>query len=286
MNSTKTLRVGHTPDPDDAFMFYGFQQEAVTLPGYKIVHVLKDIQELNVLAKDGELEVTAVSAAAFPGLADQYWVMNVGASVGRGYGPVIISPEPTDSSAVAGKRIAVPGLQTTAYLLARFYLPEFVPVVVPFDRVMDSVRSGDADFALVIHDGQITFEDSGFHKVLDLGKAWDSDTGLPIPLGLDLVRRNLGREFAEEVCAAMKASIEYAFANPEGADAYARSFGRDLDLPTSARFVRMYVNEDTLDFGDEGRKALQLLLSKAADRGFSPPMGKIEFIGAEAGVRS
>lgn len=286
MNSTKTLRVGHTPDPDDAFMFYGFQQEAVTLPGYKIVHVLKDIQELNVLAEDGELEVTAVSAAAFPRLADKYWVMNVGASVGRGYGPVVISPTPAGVSEVAGKRLAVPGLQTTAYLLARLYLPEFIPVVVPFDQVMDTVRSGDADFALVIHDGQITFQDSGFFKVLDLGKAWDSDTGLPIPLGLDLVRRNLGREFAEKVCAAMKASIEYAFANPEGADAYARSFGRDLDLPTSARFVRMYVNEDTLDFGDEGRKALELLLSKAADRGFSPQMGKIEFIGVQESVRS
>lgn len=286
MSSIKTLRVGHTPDPDDAFMFYGFQQEAVTLPGYKIVHVLKDIQELNVMAKDGELEVTACSAAAFPSLADKYWVMNVGASVGRGYGPVIVSSKPAEVAAVTGKRIAVPGLQTTAFLLARLYLPEFTPVVVPFDKVMDTVRSGNADFALVIHDGQITFENSGFHKVLDLGEAWSADTGLPIPLGLDLVRRDLGREFAEEVCAVLKASIEYAFANPEGADEYARSFGRDLDLPTSAKFVRMYVNEDTLNFGDEGRKALQLLLSKAADRGFSEPMGEIEFIGVRAGVRS
>jgi 1,4-dihydroxy-6-naphthoate synthase len=274
------LQVGHTPDPDDAFMFYGFQQEAISIPGYRVVHVLKDIQELNVLARRGELEVTAVSAAAYPGIADKYWIMNVGASVGRGYGPVIVSQTQADVSALAEKRIAVPGLETTAYLLARLFLPDFEPVVVKFDQVMDTVRQGDADFALVIHDGQITFEQSGFKKVIDLGEAWEKDTGLPIPLGLDLVRRNLGREFAEQVCAAMKASIEYALANPDGADAYARTFGRDLDLPTSAKFVRMYVNEDTLNLGDEGRLALQTLLDRAAARGLVARLPELDIIGA------
>ena len=278
--SIRTLRVGHTPDPDDAFMFYGFQQEAVTIPGYRVVHVLKDIQELNELARTGELEVTAVSAAAYPTITDQYYIMNVGASVGRGYGPVIVSPEPQSVERIQGRRLAVPGLETTAYLLARLYLPEFEPVVVRFDQVMDAVRTGQADYALVIHDGQLTFGDSGFHKVVDLGEAWDRDTGLPIPLGLDLVRRDLGRDTAEQICAAMKASIEYALANPEGADAYARDFGRHLDMPTSAKFVRMYVNEDTLNLGDEGRRALETLLGRAAERGFAKAPGHLDIIGA------
>jgi len=273
--------VGHTPDPDDAFMFYGFQQEAITIPGYRVQHVLKDIQELNVLARSGELEVTAVSAAAYPTIADKYYIMNVGASVGRGYGPVVVSTEPRALADLKGKRLAVPGLETTAYLLAQLYLPEFVPVVVRFDQVMDTVREGKADFALVIHDGQLTYGESGFHKVLDLGKAWEEDTGLPIPLGLDLVRRDMGREMAEQVCAAMKASIEYALANPEGADAYARDFGRHLDLPTSAQFVRMYVNQDTLNLGSVGRRALETLLARSAERGFSSPIDQLDIIGTE-----
>lgn len=272
--------MGHTPDPDDAFMFYGFQSGAVKLEGFEVTHVLKDIQELNELARTGELEVTAVSAAAFPAIADKYWVMNVGASIGRNYGPVVVALKPTAAADVAGNRLAVPGLQTTAYLLARLYLPEFEPVVVHFDQVMDTVRAGDADFALVIHDGQITYGNRGFHKVIDLGEAWYADTKLPIPLGLDLVRKDLGRETAERVCAAMKASIEHAIANPEGADVYAQSFGRDLDLPTSAKFVRMYVNEDTLDMGDEGRQALQLLLERAHARGISERLEKLDVIGA------
>jgi 1,4-dihydroxy-6-naphthoate synthase len=260
-------------------MFYGFQQEAITIPGYRVEHVLKDIQELNELARSGELEVTAVSAAAYPTIADKYYIMNVGASVGRGYGPVVVSPEPLSLADLKGKRLAVPGLETTAYLLAQLYLPDFEPVVVRFDEVMDSVKSGKADFALVIHDGQLTYGDSGFHKVVDLGSAWEADTNLPIPLGLDLVRRDMGREMAEKVCAAMKASIEYALANPEGADAYARDFGRHLDLTTSAQFVRMYVNQDTLNLGAEGRKALETLLAKAAERGLTPPIDQLDIIG-------
>lgn len=261
-------------------MFYGFQSGAVELDGFEVTHVLKDIQELNELATTGELEVTAVSAAAYPSIADKYWVMNVGSSIGRNYGPVIVALSPQPLSAVAGKKIAVPGLQTTAYLLARLYLPDFEPVVVPFDKVMDTVRAGKADFALVIHDGQITYGDRGFHKVIDLGEAWWADTQLPIPLGLDLVRKDLGRETAERVCAAMKRSIEYALANPQGADEYAQSFGRELDLDTSAKFVRMYVNEDTLDMGPEGRKALKTLLQRAHAKGITGPLDELEIIGA------
>lgn len=262
-------------------MFYGFQQEAVTLPGYRIEHVLKDIQELNALAKTGELEVTAVSAAAYPAVADKYYIMNVGSSVGRGYGPMVVSTTPRKVGALKGRRLAVPGLETTAYLLARLYLPEFTPVVMPFDQVMPAVKEGRADFALVIHDGQLTYESSGFHKVLDLGEAWEHETGLPIPLGLDLVRRDLGREMAEKVCAALKASIEYGLAHPEGADEYARGFGRELDLPTSARFVRMYVNEDTLDLGADGRAALELLWKRAATLGLLQPLASLDIVGSD-----
>ena len=279
MNSVKTLRVGHTPDPDDAFMFYGFQKEAVQIPGFRIQHVLKDIQELNTLARTGELEVTAVSAAAYPRVADKYFIMNVGSSVGRGYGPIVVSPEPRKVGALKGRRLAVPGLETTAYLLARMYAPGFITVVVPFDQVMPAVKDGRADFALVIHDGQLTYEQSGFHKVLDLGEAWEHETGLPIPLGLDLVRRDLGRDLAERVCAALKASIEYGLAHPEGADEYAREFGRGLDLGTSARFVRMYVNEDTLDLGLQGRAALELLWGRASVLGLTPRLASVDVVG-------
>lgn len=261
-------------------MFYGFQTGAVTISGFVVKHVLKDIQELNVLARKGELEVTAVSAAAYPSVADKYWVMNVGSSVGRGYGPVVVAKQPADVAALEGKRLAVPGLQTTAHLLARLLLPAFEPVVVRFDEVMDAVRSGQADFALVIHDGQLTYAESGFHKVADLGEMWKSETGLPIPLGLDLVRKDLGRPLAETICAAMKASIEHALANPVGADEYARTFGRDLDLATSARFVRMYVNADTLDFGSEGRRALETLFVRARRLGLSESVEDLEIVGA------
>lgn len=261
-------------------MFYGFQTGAVTIPGFQVKHVLKDIQELNLMARNGELEVTAVSAAAYPGIADKYWVMNVGSSVGRGYGPVVVSTRAAELSELQGKRLAVPGLQTTAYLLARLLLPEFEPVVVRFDEVMDTVKSGRADFALVIHDGQLTYGESGFHRVADLGELWKKETGLPIPLGLDLVRKDLGRPLAETICAAMKASIEFALAHPRGADEYARTFGRDLDLGTSARFVRMYVNEDTLNFGSEGRCALETLFARARGLGLSESVGDLEIVGA------
>jgi 1,4-dihydroxy-6-naphthoate synthase len=261
-------------------MFYGFQTGAVTIPGFEVKHVLKDIQELNVMARDGELEVTAVSAAAYPSVADKYWIMNVGSSVGRGYGPVIVATHPCGKDALAGKRLAVPGLETTAHLLARLLLPAFQPVVVRFDQVMDAVKAGAADFALVIHDGQLTYGDAGFHKVADLGELWKTRTNLPIPLGLDLVRKDLGRPLAEQVCAALKASIEFALAHPRGADEYARTFGRGLDLGTSARFVRMYVNEDTLDFGREGRRALETLYEQAGRLGLAEPVRDLEIIGA------
>lgn len=261
-------------------MFYGFHTGAARIDGYDITHVLRDIQELNELARHGELEVTAISAAAYPQVADKYWVMNVGASVGRNYGPVIVSKRPSDVKAIAGQRVAVPGLQTTAYLLARVFLPEFRPVVVRFDKVLDAVRSGDADFALVIHDGQLTYGRQGFHKVIDLGEAWYRETKLPIPLGLDLVRKDLGRALAQRFCSALRASIEYSLENPAGADEYARGFGRDIDLATSTRFVRMYVNEDTLDLGADGRRALQLLLDMASERGLGSRLSTLEFIGA------
>ena len=279
-SSARVLRFGHSPDPDDAFMFFGLATGEVTIRDFRIEHVLRDIQTLNEMATEEAIEVTAISAHAYPGIADEYWILRCGASMGLGYGPIVVArPDgPGTLDALAGRRVAIPGRTTTAYLVARFYLPEFEAVVTPFDRIPDAVRDGEVDAGLVIHEGQITYADYGLVKLGDLGALWQADTGLPLPLGLDVVRKDLGRELAGEISAGLAASIEHAFAYEEEAVAYALHFGRGLDTERARTFVKMYVNEYTRDMGGEGRQALETLFEKGAAIGLFAPVGEIELV--------
>ena len=274
------LRVGHSPDADDAFMFYAFAKGIVTIGDYKIEQVLEDIESLNQRALIGDLEVTAISAGSYPRLAETYRIMGCGASVGRNYGPILVSKGPLAVEELGGKTIAIPGDHTTTYLLFRIYVEQpFIPVVVDFDAVGEAVSSGQVDAGLFIHEGQITWQSQGYTNILDLGKMWAEDTGLPIPLGLDVVHRRLGDEAAREITRGFEASIRYAISHEDEAVEYALPFGRGIDEETCRRFVRMYVNEDTLNLGAEGKKALETLYAKAHERGLIesvPPLDIVE----------
>jgi 1,4-dihydroxy-6-naphthoate synthase len=268
------LRIGHSPDADDAFMFWALAGGRVAVPGYRVEHVMEDIESLNLRAQQGELEVTAISAAAYPMLAGTYRLLRVGASIGRAYGPVVVARKAMDPD-LTGRRVAVPGRYTTAYLLLRLFAAGFEPVFTPFDRILEVVAAGEVDAGLIIHEGQVTYEREGFVKVLDLGEAWDRATGLPVPLGLNAVRRNLGPQVAERVRDALLASIREAQAHEDEALDYALGFGRGVDRETGRRFVRMYVNDDTLDLGEEGRAALESLYARAVERAIieaAPPL--------------
>jgi 1,4-dihydroxy-6-naphthoate synthase len=270
----KTLSIGHSPDADDAFMFYGLASGRVAVSGYRVDHVLDDIETLNQRARAAELDVTAISAAAYPEVQHLYRIMSCGASVGRRYGPVVLAREALAVGDLAGRRIAVPGPNTTAYLLFRLYVEaEVTPVMMDFDRIMDAVASGDVDAGIVIHEGQLTWPSSGLRLVVDLGQAWTDETGLPIPLGLDVVRRGLGSATMDAVARALKSSIQLAHADEEAAVDYALRFGRGVDRETCRKFVRMYVNDDTVDMGDDGRRALEVLYERALRRGLlaAPP---------------
>jgi 1,4-dihydroxy-6-naphthoate synthase len=274
-----TLRVGHSPDADDAFMFYAFATGKVSVAGYTLEQVLQDIQSLNQRALHGELEVTAISAGAYPRLADQYRIMACGASVGRHYGPIVVSNAARADPGLEGKRIAVPGEHTTAYLLLRIYAERpFTPVFMDFDTIGEAVRTGEVDAGVIIHEGQITWQAEGYAMLLDLGKAWSRDTGLPIPLGLDVVHRRLGDDGARTVARAFRASIRYALDHEDDAVEYALPFGRGIDRDTCRRFVRMYVNQDTLDMGQEGRRALETLYARAHRRGLIPAVPPLDIV--------
>ncbi|MBK8232186.1 MAG: ABC transporter substrate-binding protein [Candidatus Eisenbacteria bacterium] len=277
------LRFGHSPDPDDAFMFYGFSTGAVTVEGpgaagegrrYRVEHLLEDIQSLNERAMGGELEITAISAHAYPYVADKYVVMRTGVSMGDGYGPLIVTRKEASLESLRGARIAIPGLMTTASLALKFHLDAYKPVVTPFDQILESVRDGKVDAGVVIHEGQLTFDRDGLYKVADLGQLWKQETGLPLPLGLDVVRRDLGADLGVACSRALRASIEYAMANREAAMRYALDYGRGLDMPLGDRFVGMYVNDWTLDMGEKGRLALTTLLDRAADQGWVPRLNE------------
>ena len=264
----KTLSIGHSPDADDAFMFYGLASGRVKVDGYAVDHVLEDIESLNRRARGAELDVTAISAAAYPSVASLYRIMSCGASVGRRYGPIVLAREPLSMAQLAGRRVAVPGEHTTAYLLFRLYMTaSFEPVLMDFEAIMDAVSSGRADAGVVIHEGQLTWPESGLHKLADLGDLWMNDTGLPIPLGLDVIRRGLGDAVMNAVARGLKDSIVLARTHEEDAVDYAMQFGRGVDRETCRQFVRMYVNEDTVDMGDDGRRALETLYARAVGRG-------------------
>lgn len=279
MPETLTLRIGHSPDPDDAFMFYALARRVESADGIAVEHVLEDIESLNVRARKAELEVTAVSAAAYPEIADRYFVMRTGASMGRGYGPILVAREPIDPASLSSRTVAVPGLNTTANLLLSIYAPPRDRVVVPFDAIPDAVANGDADVGLLIHEGQLTYGEWGLAKILDFGDVWERDApGLPLPLGLDCVRKDLGRDLAERVSSLLRESIETALANEDDALTYALEFGRGVDRETGRRFVRMYVNEDTLDMGEPGLRALNHLYGRAVERGLLDRVPVIDLV--------
>ncbi len=269
----RVLRVGHSPDPDDAFMFCALGRGAVRIRDYSIEHVLEDIESLNERALRGDLEVTAISAHAYLSVADRYWILSTGASMGEGYGPVLIAREPVSLSSLRGKRVAIPGVKTTAALLTHIYIDRFEPVIRPFDQIFQTVESGEADAGVLIHEGQLTYATEGYQKVEDFGQRWEDETGLPLPLGLDVVRSDLGMDLAKEINQAMRESIDWAYSNEEEALDYALEFGRGLERELGRRFVRMYVSDLTRDMGERGKKGLETLFERAAAAGLiaSPP---------------
>jgi len=279
---TKTLAIAHSPDPDDAFMFYGLSQNKLPINGYRVKHVLKDIQALNRDALRGRHHITAISTAAYPAVADKYWILSVGSSVGRKYGPIVVcKPENLKRLQArdwSGLRVATPGPQTTAFLLLRLYRRGFTAVDTPFDKILQAVKAGRTDAGLIIHEGQLTYPKWGFKKAVDLGVWWHGETGLPIPLGLDVVRKDLGRATAVALARALHASIRYAYKHKAAAVRYALKFGRGIDAKVGERFVKMYVNKDTLDMGAEGEAALRALFARARRRRLLPGAVKPSFI--------
>lgn len=278
----KTLTFAHSPDPDDAYMFYGFETGAVRIPGYEMKHHLEDIQTLNERALRGEFEITAVSAHAYAHLTDRYWVLSCGASVGRRYGPMLVSTQKPDDFRLRTGRIAIPGKWTTATLVHDLWLAEqgwnVERVVMPFDQILDAAEKGIVDAGLIIHEGQLTYQRQGLHKFWDAGEWWHQKTGLPLPLGLDVVRSDLGMDLAQQISLALRASIEYANSHNDDAIAYALKYGRGLDTALGKKFVGMYVNEDTLTQGAEVQAGLEALYRMAYQAKLIPNKPTVRFI--------
>jgi 1,4-dihydroxy-6-naphthoate synthase len=280
MTETMRIRLGHSPDPDDAFMFWALTEEAVDLRGFEFEHVLRDIQTLNEWALEGRLEVTAISLHAYPFVQDRYVLLPHGASMGAGYGPIVVAREALSDEELRATEIAVPGKMTTAFLALRLRLGDFRFREVPFDRIPEEVLSGRAAAGLLIHEGQLTYESLGLRKVVDLGEWWLGETGLPLPLGVNVARRDLGNDVLGRLSAVLRDSIEAGLRHRDEAMRYALRFGRDLDLDLADRFVGMYVNELTQDYGDQGRAAVRELLRRGEAIGaFREPV-RVEFVSA------
>ena len=274
------IRLGHSPDPDDAFMFWALSEGVVDARGFEFEHVLRDIQTLNEWALEGRLEVTAISLHTYPFVQDRYVLLPHGASMGTGYGPIVVARKRFAPEELADIEIAVPGRMTTAFLALRLRLGDFRFREVEFDRIPDEVLSGRADAGLLIHEGQLTYESLGLHRVIDLGEWWLEETGLPLPLGVNAARRDLGEETLERLSAVLADSIAAGLANREEAMEYALRFGRGLDIALADRFVGMYVNELTQDYGERGRAAVRELLRRGEEIGaFTDPV-RVEFVGA------
>ena len=272
------IRLGHSPDPDDAFMFWALAAGEIDPRGFEFEHVLHDIQTLNEWALEGRLEVTAISLHSYPSVQDRYVLLPHGASMGSGYGPIVVARDPLSEDDLRGMEIAVPGRMTTAFLALRLRLGEFAWREVPFDKIMDEVLSGDAEAGLLIHEGQLTYASAGLQKVVDLGAWWLEETGLPLPLGVNVARRDLGPDVLRELSAVLAESIRAGLDNRERALEYALQFGRGLDNELADRFVGMYVNELTEDYGEEGRKAVRELLRRGEEIGaFEEPVN-VEFV--------
>lgn len=279
---TQTIHVAHSPDSDDAFMFYALAEGKIDTGNLRYVHELSDIESLNQRARKKELDVSAVSIHAYAYLADDYALLASGSSMGDGYGPRLVSlnEKPADPRAAAkGKRIAVPGLLTTAYLSLRLWQPDFEPVVTPFDQIEGAVQRGEVDLGLLIHEGQLTYADDGFKLWVDMGEWWLAETGLPLPLGGNVVRRDLGRDVIEQIGRDLRASIVYALDHRQAALDHARQYNRGISDDRTDTFVGMYVNTWTVDYGERGRKAVQLLLDKAAEAKIIPKKLTVDFVG-------
>ena len=275
----RILTLGHSPDADDAFMFYALARGKIDTGALRYEHTLQDIETLNRRAERGELDVTALSVHAYAYVADKYAILSSGASVGDEYGPIVVAKEPLEVGALRGRRIAVPGEWTTAYLSLRLCLGEFESVVVPFDEVFPAVLEGQAEAGLVIHEGQLTYADANLHHILDLGRWWAKRTGgLPLPLGVNAIRKSLGPALLREIGKHLRASIEYGLAHRREALDYALSFGRGLMRDDADRFVGMYVNDFTVDLGERGRRGIEVLLEQAAEQGWIPGSVQPEFI--------
>jgi 1,4-dihydroxy-6-naphthoate synthase len=272
----RTVRIGHSPDPDDAFMFYALTAGKVRIPGVRIEHVLEDIETLNRRSRTGELEVTAVSFATYILIADQYRMMDPGASMGKGYGPILVARRSIPAAEIEQHVVAIPGKHTTAALLLRLFVGDPPQIEVAFDKIPQAVLEGQADLGLLIHEGQITHQQMGLVKVLDLGEAWQRDSGLPLPLGVNVMRRDLGEDLHRALSQALRDSIAWAHANVDEALQYAMRYGRGIDKETCRRFVLMYVNDFTLALGTEGRAAIERLFTLAHRKRLIPAVPPID----------
>lgn len=277
LTETRTITVAHSPDSDDAFMFYGLATKKLDTGRLNFTHVLKDIQSLNEAAFKGTYDVTAVSFHAYAYISDKYLLLPHGASIGDNYGPILVSRTPAESSDLSKLKVAVPGTLTSAFLALRIFNSEFAYEVVPFDKIIAAVQSGQCDAGLLIHEGQLFYESIGLHKVLDLGEWWHERTGLPLPMGGNVIRRDLGPEIIREVSHWLKESIRYSLANREDALAYAMQFARDMDVALADRFVAMWVNDLTLEYTDRGREAVQRMLKEGFELGIIPHPTPVEF---------
>jgi 1,4-dihydroxy-6-naphthoate synthase len=277
LSETRTISVAHSPDSDDAFMFYGLATHKLDTGSLSFTHVLKDIQTLNEEAFRGTYDVTAISFHAYAYIADKYILLPHGASIGDNYGPILVSRESARAEDIASLKIAVPGTLTSAFLALRIFNADFEYEVVAFDKIIDAVQSGGCDAGLLIHEGQLFYDSLGLHKILDLGEWWHEKTGLPLPMGGNVIKRELGPEMIAEVSDCLRRSISYSLDNREDALEYAMQFARDMDPELADRFVTMWVNDLTLDYTERGRKAVQLLLDEGFARGIIPNGVLVEF---------
>ena len=274
----REIKLAHSPDSDDAFMFYALATHKLATPGYKYTHILSDIQSLNEAALSETYDVTAVSFAAYPSLRDRYVLLDCGASFGEGYGPIVVATYSMKAAELKGKRIGVPGLKTSAYLSLKLYEPEFEAVVMPFDKIIEAVKNGVVEAGLLIHEGQLFFPQMGLHRVVDLGVWWQEQTGLPLPLGGNAVRRALGVDLGRLISRTIRDSVSYGLEHREEALNYAMQFAREMDTELADKFVGMYVNKWTLGYGEKGKKAVRELIERGTAAGLLPGPATVEFL--------
>jgi len=279
---TTTLQLAHSPDSDDAFMFYALATGKVRLPGVKFNHVLCDIETLNHAAHNEKYDVTAVSFYGYAFVADKYLLLDCGASFGEGYGPIVISSHPIKKDDLKGRKVAIPGTLTTSYLALKLFEPGVETVTMPFDKILQAVSNKEVEAGLLIHEGQLLFSEIGLHRVVDLGQWWQEQTGLPLPLGANAIRRSLGNDMGRQVARIIRESVSYALDHREPALEYALQFARDMDPVLADKFVGMYVNRWTLDYGEEGRRAVRELLARGASVGLVPSSFQVEFLSEAA----